>query len=266
MSYKNYDECDIYTMLNRTREISKDPYKLYVASVLFGLMDMSEDENVKSPLGLELNTKVVQDLISECKDDFLAAVSSGSKLDINGTAYSVRNAKNVSESKVNDIFNFKDENGKTTIGLQGIFDVTEEEQDFEERKKETYDNRSFFQKIVFLADNTDDGYDKLTDMEVAAYCWALFHRKNLNYPTGCYMFSEYFKKYEKYFGLTMIEVEECMVDGFRFPQRYFDFAADKVRAWNKKHNQESIVDSVDDEEAADYWYNTASVKKFYLDK
>ena len=43
MKYKNYEECDIYTMINRTREISKDPYKLYVSSVLYGLIDMIDD-------------------------------------------------------------------------------------------------------------------------------------------------------------------------------------------------------------------------------
>lgn len=266
MKYQNYNESDIYTMLNRTREVSKDPYKLYAATVLFGLMDMSEDENIKSPIGLTFNTKEVQDLIGECKEDFLSAVETGAKIDINGTSYTIRNAKNISAENIGKVFAFKDNNGTTNINIQGIFNVTEEELEFDERKKETYDNRTFFQKIIYLTETTEDGYDKLTDMEVAAYCWALFHRKNLNHPTGCYMFSEYYDKYNKCFCQPMIEIENCMVDGVRFPQRYFDFSARKVREWNKKNNQKSIIDSVDEEKAADYWYDVASVKKFFLDK
>lgn len=99
MKYKNYEECDIYTMINRTREISKDPYKLYVSSVLYGLMDMIDDENIKSPIGIELDSREVKDLISECKEDFLSAIETGAKIDINGTSYTIRNASNVSVEK-----------------------------------------------------------------------------------------------------------------------------------------------------------------------
>lgn len=266
MTYKNYEECDIYAMLHRTREISKDPYKLFTATVLYGLLEMCEDENTESPIGLVFDTKEVSDLISECKEDFLSAISNGAKIDINGSSYTIRNSKNVSEEKIDKVFNLEDENGSTQICLSGMFNVTEEEQDFEERKKESYDDRTFFQKIIYLVETTEDGYDKLTDIEVADYCWALFHRKNLNYPTGCYMFGEYFDKYEKCFCQPMREIESCMRDNVRFPQRYFDFSARKMREWNKAHNQESVVDSVDEEKAADYWYNVASVGKFPLDK
>ena len=46
---------------------------LYVSSVLYGLMDMIDDENIKSPIGIELDSREVKELISECKGAFLSA-------------------------------------------------------------------------------------------------------------------------------------------------------------------------------------------------
>lgn len=266
MKYKNYEECDIYTMINRTREISKDPYKLYVSSVLYGLMDMIDDENIKSPIGIELDSREVKDLISECKEDFLSAIDTGAKIDINGTSYTIRNASNVSVEKIDCIFDLKEVNGITTINLSGIFDVSKEKQEYDDVKKEANDSIVYFQKIIYLTETTEEGYDKLTDMEAAAYCWALFHRKNLNYPTGCFMYDKFYNQYKDCICQSMYEVIDCLKDGIKFPQRYFDFSASKIRAWNKNNNQESVVDSVNKEKAADYWYNEASIKKFFLDK
>ena len=168
MKYKNYEECDIYTMINRTREISKDPYKLYVSSVLYGLMDMIDDENIKSPIGIELDSREVKDLISECKEDFLSAIETGAKIDINGTSYTIRNASNVSVEKIDCIFDLKEVNGITTINLSGIFDVSKEKQEYDDVKKEANDSIIYFQKIIYLTETTEEGYDKLTDMEAAA--------------------------------------------------------------------------------------------------
>lgn len=70
-------------------------------------------------------------------------------------------------------------------------------------------------------------------MEAAAYCWALFHRKNLNYPTGCFMYDKFYNQYKDCICQSMYEVIDCLKDGIKFPQRYFDFSASKIRAWNK---------------------------------
>lgn len=60
----------------------------------------------------------------------------------------------------------------------------------------------------------------------------------------------------------MHEVMDCVCDGQRFPYHYWSFSADKVREWNKRNGQKSYVDEMDDEKAADFWYDTALNGKF----
>lgn len=263
MKCKNYNESTIYEILNRTREISKDPYKLYVATVLFGLMDLAEDEDIKTPIGLNLPTKEVNDLIYECLEDFLSAIDTGAKVDVNGASYTIRNAKNVDKEKITDIFRFPDTNGVSTVSISGIFDVTSCEEGYDERMAESKDNISYIQKVIWLADKMVGGYDELTDIEVAIYCWELYFRKHCrSNEIKYYMFEEFYDKYKKYFYISSGEILKCVKDSIKnnYPQGYFDFSAKKIRDWNEKNHQKSIVDNVKNDVAEDYWYDQFTKK------
>lgn len=261
---KNYSKEEIWEIENRTRIISSDPYKLYIAFALSSILDSvnDEDEPKESAIGITIPRKTAELIVSDCIMDFTSAIDNGCMIDIGNKRFSIRNRKRCKKDLLPGIFKFEDSD-EVTITNKCIFIPDWPEVCF--KKEEPADSMKYFQKIVYLSDSTDDGYDKLTDIEAAVYCWGLFHSKHSNSPTGAYLYSAFYDKYKNNFDVDFYELMECVRDGQKFPFEYWSFPVDKIKDWNKKHNQESVIDSVNENAAADYWYDVA-LKKRFLEK
>lgn len=104
-------------------------------------------------------------------------------------------------------------------------------------------------------DDTHNGWDKLTDIEVTLYLWTIFYRKHED--ENELRFRETFKK-DLY--TTPNDDKLCWNDLAQLRQKpcgLYTFSASKIREWNKQHQQQSIIDNVDEEKANDYWYDVA---------
>lgn len=255
-----YSNEELWEIQNRTRQVSSDPYKLFVAFTLSSLRDCCDDEEVTSDvIGTTIPSDIAKTIVDGCVEDFIDCMDNRNMIDIGENSYSIRNKRFIKKELLRTIFNFDFSGKETVIDSNCISNVSEDKS----ISKESNDkNMVYFQKIVMLADSTDDGYDKLTDMEAAVYCWGLFHSKNIISETGPCMYDKFMKKYKDYFGLGMFEVLGCVVDGQRFPYQYWSFSVDKIKAWNARNKQKSVVDEVNADEAADYWYDVALRGRF----
>lgn len=255
-----YTKEEIWEIQNRTRLISSDPFKLFVAFTLAALEDCCESDNENHNIfGTAIPSDIAKTIIDGCLEDFIDAAANGNMIEIGASSYSIRNKRLIKKDLLLKVFNIDFSNDSVTIDLNCINNVSENNYI---AKESNNNNMVYFQKIVMLADSSDDGYDKLTDMEAAVYCWGLFHSKNTISETGPFMYHEFYEKYKNYFGLDMFDVLECVTDGQRFPYHYWSFSANKIRAWNAKNNQKSLVDDIDTSEAENFWYKIALQKRF----
>lgn len=266
MEYKLMDAGEVDEILNDTRQISKDPYKLFVAFVLASIYDEfvyedGEDIELKRLWNARVPKKVYDEIFNECVEDFMAAVNERLMISVMGEEYTIRNAREITEENLRNIFGFPSVNGFVIIDKALVTDFGSKLQPtFKDRLEYGKDNKLYFKKIVWLA--CHKRYDDLTDMEAAAYCFALHFSKNKATDIGKEYFLEWYDKWFDYFRLPKATVLSCLEDDVRYPQYYFSFSARKTREVNAILKQESAVDEVDEKEAEDYWYEVASIGKF----
>lgn len=254
---KAYSKEELYDIEHNTRQISSDPYKLFVAFVLSSFSDVIEDgENLFDKYVPE---RIAKEIIDDCISDYTNAIETGLMIEIWNKPYSIRNKRIINTELLGKIFKLTIENETAKLEIGNIFDVSPSGHSAKEANDE---NMRYFQKIVMVADSTENGYDNLTDIEAAVYCWGLFHSKNIGLETGPYQYHRFYEKYNDCFGLDMLEVIDCLCDGLRFPYHYWSFSAEKIRRWNTKNKQKSVVDYISTEDANDFWYTKALTGNF----
>lgn len=270
MKYINYTNEELYDIQNRTREISSDPYKLFVALVLSALSEALEDSDdddeedaertKREIIGAEIDAKYAKDTLSECIEDFTEAVKNRLQVNVGNASYTIRNAASIDTDRLEDVFVLAEKDGLAKITPDCInnlsVDITGDV------RTQASDRLSYFRKIVMLADSTDDGFDKLTDMEAAVYCWGLFLSKHITTPIGAFLYHEFWEKYKDYHGCEFKDVIKCLMDGKNIPDSYGSFDPVKIAIWNKRNNQKSVVNSVDSDEADNFWYDVALKHRF----
>lgn len=268
MRYRTYSQTEIYQILHQTREIADKPYMLYVAFVLSCLSEVleSEDEDNEMPWsvdniwGAALPYEVFTAIYTSAFTQFLDALQNGYPLDVWGKSISIRKAKSCNIDLLHNIFHFKGmyESGTEEVVIEQsrIYNVSNVLCSKEEQK----DNWNYLRQVIYLAED-DDGWYKLTDMEVTMYLWAVFYKtqlKNTKAPNDPSAYSNFRAKYSEDLVTTYKEEHDCWIDGCKetnIPNTYFLFNASNVRDWNIKHHQESYVDAVSIDAATDYWYD-----------
>lgn len=257
----HYSDEELYDIIHNTRMISSNPYKLFVAFVLSSLTDLL-DEGQESVFDLLTDRLVIFHVIQDCLDDFNAAMENGCMIDIFGKLYSIRNKSRVDTSLLARSFSLPI---TSLVKFSPKYIIKQGQYAIGFGPEKPSDNMLYFQKIVMLADSTDDGYDMLTDIEAAVYCWGLFHSRHSSEQTGACMYHNFYEKYKGNFDVDFYELMKCVKDGQRFPFDYWSFSVAKIKEWNKTHGQKSVVDEVNDDEAVNFWYDVA-IKKRFLEK
>lgn len=263
MTYEPYSPTDIYTLIKEPREISDKPYMLHAAfllSCLFEVYESDEDEH-PAPLnnwGWAIPKKVLNDIVKNANEQFIYASDHGTQIDIWGRGFSIRKANAYDKSRLGSIFQFESKGDNYIVGKQGVMNLSTISQTelYKQVAAEFSDNRQYLRKVIMVAENDiNDGWDKLTDMEVTMYLWAIFYRKDEMENEK--MFRDKFKK-DLY---TTPEDDRGCWDGIAAtngkPHGLYTFSAAKVREWNKTHSQTSVIDTIDDAQANNYWYKVA---------
>lgn len=252
MEYAPYKNYDIYDMINEPRRISKDPYKLHAAFMLNCLFEVcpdDEDGNPQDPnrtWGWTVPKAILQGIVKNGNEQFIEACNNSLQIDIWGHLYSIRHASLIEYDRLNSIFQFKENEGNCIIEKSGIMNLSEcQSNKGKNITIQVNDNIDYLNNVVSVAeDDEHDGWDKLTDMEVTIYLWYLYKLKHTdnNYST-------FRKRFKSDLYTTEQEEKACWNDKAQTdnaPTGLYLFAAEKVRMWNKRHRQQSVINKVDE--------------------
>lgn len=268
--YMPYNISDIDILLNEPWEISDQPFMLHAAYALSCLYDVvaSEDDEEFAPedmWGCKIEKKILDRLVKDIADDFNDAATSRKQIRIWEKNYSIRKVNAYDHKRLNLIFSFPLENGEYTITKEGVLNlgglVDASLKSFEVTKEQAKTNRTYLRQIIMLAEDDErDGWDKLTDMEIVVYCWALFYNK---YQSNNFL--QFKKEYKDYIYMTEKEIISCLNEKSSIRQSpigMYAFSYDKIQEWNKANKQISVAAEIPETEAEDYWYDVALKKTF----
>lgn len=267
--YTPYSQIDLSVLINETWTVRSYPYKLHAAFALSCLYDIivtcqDEDENECGPESIwstKIPVSVLKHLVADIAADFNDAVENSKPIRIWGKPYSIRKTITYDPSRLIDIFDFERAGDDYIIAPEGVLnlnDIATKDEDKNGEKEQLKSNRVYFHQVFKLAsDDSIDGWSKLTDMEVAMYCWVLFNSKHQD--QGKNKLSIFIQKYSMYIQNVQSELLGCLVNSeadLNTPLSLYAFAQNKVKEWNAKHKQKSYAESIPPDEADDYWYNS----------
>ena len=267
VEYPSYSETDIYLFTERTREISRNPYQLFTAYIISALTELihSDPNDDQNPFiwGKTVPVDVFDRFYQSAVKDFIAAKENGLTIDIKGKPYTIRNASKIDEQRLADAFQFPVYDDEYAICRMGVKNVEENPITYSDQRKSLKDDNLYLRKIIYLAyDDENDGWDKLTDIEVVAYIWAYRMAKALrtNQNINDKYIVNWWQECRKYADIPLKEIRSTWNDRFKVAEiadSICVFSADKIREWNKLNEQESEVDKIDDDVADNYWYEQA---------
>lgn len=242
----------------------------YAVSCLFDTVAPTDDET-DEPFGLEdmwgckISKKVLNILLQDITTSFNEAAKVGRRIEIWGKKYSIRRCNAYDPKRIHLIFDFPGEGDEFTITKEGIKnlsgEVPESLQKYEVTLEESRANKLYLRQVIKLAeDDKNNGWDKLTDMEVTMYCWALYYNKHQSDNL-----IEFMRLYKDYIYIKVSELKSCFTEKAKFRERPFGmytFSERKVKEWNEAARQKSVASEITKEEADDYWYDVAIKNTF----
>lgn len=265
--YPSYSETDIYLFTERTREISRNPYQLFTAYIISALTELihsdPEDDQNPSIWGKTVPKEVFDRFYQSALKDFIEAKENGLTVDVWGKPYTIRNGMMIDEQRLADAFQFPLNGDEYAICRIGVRNVEKNPTTYSDQRKSLKDDNLYLRKIIYMAyDDENDGWDKLTDMEVAAYIWAYHMAKAIrnNQNINDRYIVNWWQECKKYVDIPLKEIRSTWNDRFKVAEiadSICVFSADKIREWNKLNGQESEVDNVPDDAADNYWYEQA---------
>lgn len=260
MAFRHYTETDLNQIINDPRRICTDPYRLLVAFLIDNLAELAEDEL----WGSEMPCNIVDRTLADSAADFKEAGLQGNTVRIKGNGYTIKRINTINWQNVPFIFQFPKNGDNYRITKDGVYNIKGEFlEDYDQRHEEFRRNQTFFHKVMWLSVQKD-GWNKLTDMEAAMYCWATWVCKfSANHVVTQDNIETWWKKYYDYFCLPLKEIRSCFDDNITERMQFTTlcpFSHKKVAQWNAGHSQESTAEKVDETIADDYWFQTARKK------
>lgn len=266
MKYEPYSDYDIHLFFSEVREISDRPYMLHAAFLLSCLFeaytpDDDDEENntdLEHTWGWKIPQKILKSIVKNANEQFIYASDHGTQVDIWDKGYSIRKVNAYDRTRLNEIFNFQSDGEDYIVSKDGVMNLTcqSSSEAQEQTKTDFLDNKTYLRKVVMTAeDDIHNGWDKLTDMEVTLYLWTIFYRKY-----GVENEIQFREVYEKDLYTTSDDDKQCWNNLAQLRQKpcgLYTFSATKIRTWNEQHQQKSIIDNVNEEEANSYWYDVA---------
>lgn len=265
--YKPYRNDEIDVLLKEPWEVTDRPYMLHAAFALNSLVELCASESEEdgeldcdSIWGKTIPQNVLNSLLKDVADDFNDAAKNRKPIKINNRSYSIRKVNAYDRTRLIQVFDFEKSGNDFIISKSGVMDLVGEcpaaLTKYELTKEQSADNRIYLRQIIMLAeDDANNGWDKLTDMEIVLYCWALYYHK-----TQCESLPLFIDKYKDYIYVDTNDISRCFTDMAALrekPVGLYTFSKQKVVQWNESHNQRSYAAAITPEEAENYWYDIA---------
>lgn len=260
-NYEPYIESDLYEIINEPREVSDRPYMLHAAfliSCVFESLTFEEDDEhcgKQDMWGMKIPKSVLESIVKNANEQFVYASDNGTQIDVWNKPFSIRKRNAYDKGRLGEIFKFPSEDNSYVITKEGVMNLSgiSKSKARAADRDEYQDNKEYLRKVVMIAeDDENDGWDKLTDMEVSIYCWVLYYRKHESDNE-----KDFRKKFGKDLYTEACDDRQCWNEVALLrgtPHGLYTYSAHKVRDWNISHGQVSIIDSVDSNKAEDYWY------------
>lgn len=272
--YEPYNASDLKTLIKEPWEISDNPFMLHAAYALSCLFDIctsddeeedNEDFTQKNMWGCTVPQQILDRLVMEIAADFNDAARNHKQIRIWGKSYSIRKVNAYDPKRLHLIFQFPLKDGEYTITEEGVMNLSgtipDSLKSYEVSCQQAHANRTYLRQIIRLAeDDANNGWDKLTDMEIIVYCWALFYNK---YQTDNFL--QFKQKYKDYLYVKEPDIISCFNEKASLRQRpvgMYTFSYDKVQEWNETNHQKSVAVQTSPQEADDYWYEKALKSTF----
>ena len=244
-------ESEIDEVIRNPRGFVSDPDMLFVGYVLDTLKGMlidyddfyDEGEEEPELWGLKIEAKTFDRLLDEMADEFCECAKERKQIRIGGSGYTMRNAEGVSAKKLKALFQFQNDGKEYVIETDGIL-VDDGIEEFSKRKSELGDDKRLLRRIVYYVE-VMGGWETLTDIEAAAYCWYVNQSKEKPLDVD-----DWAERYKPSHGLDLCDVMKAWANGK--PKGMFTFSQRLVDDFNRKWEQESYLDEVPDEKADDY--------------
>lgn len=262
---------EIDDLINAPDKIASNPYKLFSSYALNSILELVEDdgdedegEERKDYWNAIVPKFILENLFHSLIEDFSDAIGQHKPIQIRNRQYSVRKTGQIDLSLLSNAFNFPtNENGDYILTPEGVLNVEWQVQDvetYDSIKEDAKNNRQYLYQVIKLAEDIENGWDKLTDMEVVMYCWALFYQS-----TASENFQLFSQQYSQYLYVTQSDIWDCLTDKSLLAEKPIGlcpFAATKICDWNHAHRQISKAADIPIKDAEDYWYEKALKTNF----
>lgn len=269
--FQPYDPSELDILLKEPWEVSDRPFMLHAAYALSCLYDLCAEEDDEEDFapdniwGSHIPQKILDRLVEDVKADFNDASSNRKAVRIWNKTYSIRKVNAYDHNRLHLIFNFPLEDGEYIITKEGVLNLggptMKGLEKYQVSKEQSQVNRTYLRQIIKLAeDDEHNGWDKLTDMEIVVYCWALYYNKYQHDN-----FVHFKKDYNGYLYVTDKAIFSCLNEKgvlMERPTGMYAFSHDKVMEWNEANSQKSYANLIPTDEADDYWYDVALKKTF----
>lgn len=260
---ETYNKYALIKLVNRIEEICSDPYALFQSYVLNSMIDnyCEDDEGVDGLIGKEIPADDFDKLHSECFDSFLHAKDSDGLIDIQGRGYVIRKAGTVDVNLLGKSIQFERKSDNYIVSPGGFKKIElRQSGDFQSKKQEYQEDQDFVRKVITLAlDDENDGWNKLTDMELIVYLWVyeLNKAKGRGAKINDYYLANWYKESVlEYTDIKLSEIRKCFSQRIRIIEMADTpilFSKSKVMSWNTSNNQNSFIESVDPNLANSFW-------------
>lgn len=268
-NYRPYNLDELNRIIQEPWEISDEPYKLHASFAIHSLFDSFIEEDDKEEGGIEsynnywgwkLPIKLVDRLVKDIMEDFNDAANNYKPIRIANKNYSIRKANSYDHSRLDKIFNFPIQDSEYIIDPSGIMDLAGKTvsglEKYRVSSEQAKKNRIYLRQIIKLAeDDKNDGWERLTDIEIVIYCWALFYNKN-----QVENMKQFLNEYKAYIYLPVSEMEFCYSEKSQLrnrPSGMYAFSAERTERYHSQKGLQSVAMKIPPEEAEDYWYNVA---------
>ena len=273
-NYAPYAAADLRCLTYEPWEVSDRPYMLHASYALYNLFDIvccneTDDDSASftpnDMWGLRIEKRILDRLVRDIQADFNDAATNRKPIEIWGRSYTIRKINSYDHNRLHNIFSFPIENGEYIITKEGVLNLAGATplslKSYEISQIQSKQNRTYLRQIIKLAeDDINNGWDRLTDMEIIYYCWAQFYNKH-----QVESFVIFKNEYKDYFYVSDKDILSCLNEKSTLcekPIGMYAMSAEKIQKWNNAHNQSSEAVKIPEHIADNYWYDVALKSSF----
>lgn len=261
--YRKLAPDEVSALVGDPKRYKSDPKMLFLAYLLSAIYEATAEEDEEGEIApresvwnAEMPEHTMRGMVEDLIEDYCDCARNYKSVRVWGTSCAIRSGRSVNPEMLKGMVELEADNGICSVSAECLYYPDKGEVPGVHRASPESENREYFKKIVYMAEEeSGDGWNRLTDMEVLAYCWGRFANDN---PEG--RWSAFRFEYSDYICVSDREVGKCFSkrsEEAGTPRGMIAFSARGIMDWNESHGQKSDIPKVSADEAGEYWRNVA---------